>query len=60
MAINFHSNVNTSCKEVAAGHLENTVEDSGSSESRCSTRDIYDQLVLSAMCMGGGSEFAVN
>lgn len=60
MAINFHSNVNTSCKEVAAGRLGNTVEDFGSSESEFSTREGYDQLVLSAMCIGGGSEFAVN
>lgn len=37
MAINFHSTLNTRCKEVAAGHLENTVRDSDSSESGFST-----------------------
>lgn len=60
MASNFHYNVDTGCQEVAAGHLENMVWDSDSSESGFSTREGEDQLVLLAMCMGGGSEFAVN
>lgn len=57
---NFRFNVNSSCWEVAADHLENTARDSDSSECGFSTREGYGQLVLSAMCMGGGSELAVN
>lgn len=60
MTSNFHSNANPCCKEVAAGYLENSVGDSDSSESGFSRREGHDQLVLTAMCMGGGSEFAVN
>lgn len=57
---NYHFNIDSSCWEVAADHLENTARGSDSSECGFSTRKGYGQLVLSAMCMGGGSELAVN
>lgn len=45
---------------MAAGYLEDSVGDSDTSESGFSRREGHDLLVLAAMCLGEGSEFAVN
>lgn len=60
MTMSFLSNANTRWKEVAAGHLEDSVGDSDPSESGFTRRVGHDPLVLATMRLGVGSEFAVN
>lgn len=60
MKVYVHTNNTTSWKEVTAGYQKISAGVSYSLKSHSIRKQDYDHLVLSAMCMEGGSEFAVN